>query len=180
MQDSVEGQTSPCERQSSCKHSDGRCLTSHVEHMSEAEQEHAPSLDEIQVCSGPASTTRTLSPGSTTQEEAQPSNSRICKGRDVSPSWEHRSRRTRASCGLAHGTPPLRAEAEVGLECANPGDAAHFPGDASQPAPLSEAFLPSTQQGSARAPGASNARAGRQHCQPHARRCWDHTATLRM
>ena len=49
MQDSVEGQTSPCERQSSCKHSDGRCLTSHVEHMSEAEQEHAPSLDEIQV-----------------------------------------------------------------------------------------------------------------------------------
>lgn len=42
--------------------------------LSEAERERAPSLDEIQVCSRPASTTRTLSPGGTTQEEAQPSN----------------------------------------------------------------------------------------------------------
>ena len=42
-----------------------------------------------------------------------------------------------------------------GLERASPGDTVRFPGDAPQPAPLSEAFLPGTQQGSPRAPGAS-------------------------
>ena len=103
-QDGAEGQTSPCERQSPCKHSDGWCLTSHVGTPAPclrlSRSEHPPSLDEIQSALGPppppGPSLREAPPG----RKRSPQTARICKGHDSSPSCE-------PGPPVASRTPPL-------------------------------------------------------------------------